>query len=157
MAWRLFGAAAHAPKGTLVYMDIGIGAEEKPAGWVVFELFDKKVPRTCRNFLTLLTRDSKSYKGSTFHRAIPGVLVQGGDVLNGDGTGNEAADGGLFQDENYLYQHDTEGILSMANDGPNTNGSQFFVTTQEAPFFDDKYVAFGRVVEGMSTIAKIER
>ena len=100
MAKRLFGAAQHAPKGSLVYMDIGIGQQQEPAGRVIFELFEDYLPRTCQNFETLITREKESYKGSLFHRAIPGLLVQGGDVASGD---NLSAEGEKFPDENFLF------------------------------------------------------
>ncbi|KAK1830003.1 peptidyl-prolyl cis-trans isomerase H [Podospora conica] len=146
----------------LVFFDITLGGE--PLGRITFELFADKVPRTAENFRQFCTGESKSplgrpqgYKGSKFHRVIKSFMLQGGDFLNADGTGSTCIYGTKsFADESFELHHDRPGLLSMANAGPNTNGSQFFVTTVPAPFLDGKHVVFGRVVDGMDVVHKIE-
>merc|ERR1712176_250276 len=96
------------------------------------------------------------YKGSTFHRVIKDFMIQGGDFTNGDGTGGESIYGEKFADENFKIKHTKGGLLSMANAGPGTNGSQFFLTSRETPHLDEKHVVFGEVVEGMDVVRKIE-
>ena len=142
-----------------VFFDISIA--DKPAGKVVFELFTKEVPKTTKNFLELakgVKQGEKTigYKGSFFHRIIPAFMIQGGDFVNGNGTGSYSIYGQKFADENFKWKHDVAGLLSMANSGPNTNGSQFFITTVPCPWLDGKHVVFGRVEEGLDVIKKIE-
>ncbi|KAJ3187738.1 peptidyl-prolyl cis-trans isomerase cpr6 [Gaertneriomyces sp. JEL0708] len=152
--------AGHNPR---CFFDIEIAGEN--AGRVVFELFASTVPKTAENFRALCTgergRSTKSdvlfwYKGSTFHRIIPEFMIQGGDFTKHDGTGGESIYGSVFADESFERKHDTDFLLSMANKGPNTNGSQFFITTAPAPHLDGKHVVFGRVVSGQDVVKKIE-
>ena len=142
------------------YFEIQIGDEM--AGKVQFQLFDSDVPKTCMNFRYLcsqsvLNQAKPDYEGTLFHRIIPDFMIQGGDTTNGDGTGGMSIYGRTFEDEHFHLKHNQPGLLSMANSGPNTNGSQFFITTNKTPWLDGKHVVFGIVISGYPIIERIEK
>lgn len=146
-----------------VYFDVRIG--NKTPQRVTFELFKNVVPKTVENFRALCTgekgtgRSGKKlhYKGCVFHRIIPGFMIQGGDFTRGNGTGGESIYGSKFRDENFKLRHDKPYLLSMANAGPNTNGSQFFITTVKTPHLNGKHCVFGKVIDGSDVIRDMER
>eukprot|EP00931_Biecheleriopsis_adriatica_P032112 TRINITY_DN18765_c0_g1_i3.p1 TRINITY_DN18765_c0_g1~~TRINITY_DN18765_c0_g1_i3.p1 ORF type:complete len:314 (-),score=56.31 TRINITY_DN18765_c0_g1_i3:69-1010(-) len=146
-----------------VWFDITIDGYS--IGRLVFELYSDIVPKTAENFRCLCTgekgrgRSGKklTYMASTFHRIIPGFMCQGGDFTAGNGTGGESIYGGKFADENFKVEHTKAGLLSMANSGPNTNGSQFFITTRKTPHLDGKHVVFGELIEGIKVLQEMEK
>ncbi|KAH9965351.1 allergen [Russula dissimulans] len=138
-----------------VFLDISI--DGRSAGRIVLQLYDDVTPLTARNFRELATgQHGYGFAGSPIHRIIPDFMIQGGDITARDGTGGRSAFGQPFRDENYIVPHNKPGLLSMANRGPGTNTSQFFITTAAAPWCDGKNVVFGEVKEGLDVVRRVQ-
>eukprot|EP01083_Nonionella_stella_P005426 15680_1 len=139
-----------------VFFDVEIGGQN--AGRITMELRSDVAPKTAENFRALCTHDHGfGYKNSVFHRIIPGFMCQGGDFTKFNGSGGKSIYGRTFPDENFELRHDDVGLLSMANAGPNTNGSQFFITTTHTPHLDGKHTVFGKVIDGYDVVKEMEK
>ena len=150
-------AAASGPGTALPRVYLAIEDDGRPLGKIVIELRSDVAPLTAENFRALCTGEKGfGYKGSLIHRVIPNFVVHGGDITRHDGTGGKSIYGKRFNDETFELKHDRVGVVSMANSGPHTNNSQFFITTSRTEWLDGKHVVFGHVVDGMDVVKKVE-
>ncbi|XP_068143759.1 peptidyl-prolyl cis-trans isomerase H [Drosophila tropicalis] len=158
--WNQIQTQLRSSVNPVVFFDIAVGTTE--IGRIIFELFADAVPRTAENFRQFCTGEYRpdgvpiGYKGASFHRVIKDFMIQGGDFVQGDGTGVTSIYGIKFPDENFTLKHDSPGLLAMANSGKDTNGCQFFITCAKCNFLDGKHVVFGRVLDGLLIMRKIE-
>ncbi|KAK5800164.1 hypothetical protein VI817_002376 [Penicillium citrinum] len=162
LAQRSFATTAAMAQNTKAFFEVQyapVGSSAPKVGRINFNLFEQDVPKTAKNFRELCKLpEGQGYKNSGFHRVIPQFMLQGGDFTRHNGTGGKSIYGDKFPDENFKYKHDRPGLLSMANAGPNTNGSQFFITTVVTSWLDGKHVVFGEVAdaESMKVVKEIE-
>ncbi|KAL7644450.1 UNVERIFIED_CONTAM: hypothetical protein RMT77_005282 [Armadillidium vulgare] len=158
--WNQIQQQLRNPNNPVVFFDITVGQAE--IGRMIMELFADVCPRTAENFRQFCTGEFKKdnvpvgYKKASFHRVIKDFMIQGGDFVRGDGTGSLCIYGPSFSDENFVLKHSGPGLLSMANSGKDTNGCQFFITCSKCDFLDNKHVVFGRVIDGLLVMRKIE-
>ncbi|XP_058819860.1 peptidyl-prolyl cis-trans isomerase, rhodopsin-specific isozyme [Topomyia yanbarensis] len=160
--WMLVALTVNAQAATFrvtsqVFMDVSIDGKER--GRMIIGLFGEEAPRTVANFREICINgiDGISYKGSRFHRVIQKFIIQGGDIVSGDGHGSISIYGKYFDDENLNINHTGSGFVAMANRGPNTNGCQFYITTLPAPWLNGKHTIFGKVLDGQGIVHKIEQ